>query len=284
MLRNAIEQAAAQRQDEYCWKLAWDWAPLLKRRGMLHEVLAVQRTAVLAAGRLGDRDALAHVHYELGHASGRLGDYAAADEHLLQALDLFTELGDQASVGRVRHGLAQLLTVQGRYDEALDHAVEALRLRRASAGSAAIAYSENAVGWILAHLGQADAALWYCRRALEMHTRVRQPHRHRRHPRQHRLRLRPARRLRAVHRALRAALEMYRLLGDLQGEAASRLAPRRRAARLGAAGRRPAQLGAGARAARPDSRRGHRRGERAACPVPAAGRWPWAVSTYARQE
>ena len=35
----------------------------------------MQRTAVLAAGRLGDRDALAHVHYELGHVSGRLGDY-----------------------------------------------------------------------------------------------------------------------------------------------------------------------------------------------------------------
>ncbi len=106
VLHNVIEQAAAQRQDEYCWKLAWDWAPLLKRRGRLHELLAVQRTAVLAAGRLGDRDALAHVHYELGHVSGRLGDYESADEHLRQALDLFTDLGDLVSVGRVRHGLA----------------------------------------------------------------------------------------------------------------------------------------------------------------------------------
>ena len=170
MLHNVIEQAAARHQDEQCWKLAWYWAPLLHRRGRMHEVLAVQRTAVLAAGRLGDRDALAHVHCELGHVSGRLGDYGAADEHLRQALDLFTELGDRASVGTVRYGLAVLLTQQNRYDEALDYAVEALRLRRLLEDSAAIAYSENSVGWILAHLGQPDAALWYCRRALEMHS------------------------------------------------------------------------------------------------------------------
>ena len=55
MLRNVIEQAAARRQDEHCWKLAWYWAPMLKRRGRLHEALAVQETAALAAGRLGDR-------------------------------------------------------------------------------------------------------------------------------------------------------------------------------------------------------------------------------------
>jgi DNA-binding SARP family transcriptional activator/tetratricopeptide (TPR) repeat protein len=223
VLRNVIEQAAARRQDELCWKLAWDWAPLLKRRGMLHELLAMQRTAVLAAGRLGDRDALAHVHYELGHASGRLGDYRAADDHMRQALDLFTELGDRASVGRARHGLAQLLNAQGRYDEALDHAVEALRLRRSAPDRAVIAYSENAVGWILAHLGQADAGLWYCRRALEMHTESGS-------------RTGIADTLDSIafaHGQLadyeqsiahyERAIEMYRVLGDLQGEANSRL-------------------------------------------------------------
>jgi tetratricopeptide (TPR) repeat protein len=223
VLYNVIEQAAARRQDEHCWKLAWDWAPLLNRRGRLHELLAVQRTAALAAGRLGDRDALAHVHCELGNVSGRLGDYVTADEHLRQALELFTDLGDQVSVGRVLYGLGVLLTQQNRYDEALDHAVEALRLRRSLGDSPAIAYSENAVGWILAHLGQPDAGLWYCRRALEMHADSGS-------------RTGIADTLDSIafaHGKLgdyqqaighyERALEMFQVLGDPQGEATSRL-------------------------------------------------------------
>ena len=223
VLRNVIEQAAARRQDEHCWKLAWYWAPLLKRRGRLHEVLAVQETAALAAGLLGDRDALAHVHYDLGHANSRLGDYRSADEHLRQSLELFTDLGDRASTGQARHGLAQLFSQQNRYDEALEHAVEGLRLRRSLEDSAAIAYSENAVGWILAHLGQPDAALWYCRRALERHTESDS-------------RTGVADTLDSIAYAYaqladyeqsvthyEQALAMYRLLGDPQGEAASRL-------------------------------------------------------------
>ena len=223
VLYNVIEQAAARRQDEHCWKLAWDWAPLLNRRGRLHELLAVQRTAALAAGRLGDRDALAHVHCELGNVSGRLGDYGTADEHLRQALELFTDLGDQVSVGLVLYGLGVLLTQQNRYDEALDHAVEALRLRRSLGDSPAIAYSENAVGWILAHLGQPDAGLWYCRRALEMHGESGS-------------RTGIADTLDSIafaHGQLgdyqqaighyERALEMFQVLGDPQGEATSRL-------------------------------------------------------------
>jgi DNA-binding SARP family transcriptional activator/tetratricopeptide (TPR) repeat protein len=169
VLQHLIEQAAARRYDEHCWKLAWYWAPLLNRRDLLPELLAAQRTAVLAAGRLGDPDALAHVHCELGHVSGRLGDYQAADEHLREALELFADLVDLPSVADSRFILAALLTQQNRWDEALEHAVEALRLHRSLAGPAAVAYSENGVGYILAHLGQPDAALWYCRRALEMH-------------------------------------------------------------------------------------------------------------------
>jgi DNA-binding SARP family transcriptional activator/tetratricopeptide (TPR) repeat protein len=224
VLRNAIEQAAARRLDEHCWELAWYWAPLLKRSGRLHEVLAVQETAALAAGRLGDRDALAHVHYDLGHANSRLGDYRSADEHLRQALELFTDLGDRASTGQARHGLAQLFSQQNRYDEALDHAVEGLRLRRSLEDSAAIAYSENAVGWILAHLGQPDAGLWYCRRALERHTESGS-------------RTGVADTLDSIAYAYaqlgdyeqsvthyERALAMYRLLGDPEGEASSRLA------------------------------------------------------------
>jgi tetratricopeptide (TPR) repeat protein len=169
VLRGVLELAAAHGLDQHCWKLAWYWAPKLKRRGQLHEVLAVQRTALTAADRLGDTDALAHVHYDLGHVSGRLRDYQAADDHLRRALALFIEVGDRAGAGQAQHGLALLLSQQDRYADALQHGIEALRLRRAFADSAAVAYSENSVGWIRAHLGGHEEALVHCRRALELH-------------------------------------------------------------------------------------------------------------------
>ena len=168
-LHAVVAMAAEQGLDDYCWRLAWYWAPLLKRRGQLLEVAALQHTALAAARRLGDPVSLAHVYYELGHVSGRLGDFAAGHAYLHQALELFTRLGDQVSVGQARHGLAVLLDQQGRYPEALEHALEALRLRRLFAGRAVVAYSENAVGWIYANLGRYREALRHCGRALELH-------------------------------------------------------------------------------------------------------------------
>jgi tetratricopeptide (TPR) repeat protein len=164
-----IAMAAEPGLGAYCWTLAWYWSPILKRRGQIQDVAALQRTALACAHRLGDPVALAHVHYDLGHVSGRLGDWAESLEHLTLALELFTELGDRASIGQVRHGLALLLDQQHRYAEALEHALEALRLRRAFAAPAVVAYSENAVGWIYAHLGRHAEALLHCGRALELH-------------------------------------------------------------------------------------------------------------------
>jgi len=169
VLHAVIALAAESGFNAYCWTLAWYWSPILKRSGQTHEVEAVLRKALACAHRLGDPVSLAHVHYDLGHVSGRLGDFAASHEHLKLALELFTELRDGANMGQVRHGLAIVLTQQDRWAEALDHAIEGLRLRRQFATPAVVAYSENAVGWIYAHLGRHVDALRHCRRALELH-------------------------------------------------------------------------------------------------------------------
>ena len=169
VLRAVVALAAERGFDGYCWKLAWLWGPLLKRRGMLHEDMAVQRIALDAARRLADLNSLGHVHYELGHVYSRMGKVAHADAHLSKSLEMFTMLGDKVSIGQVEHGLALLMNLQGRWTEALPHAIEALRLRRAFGGGAAVAYSENAVGWIYANLGNYNEALRHCRRALELH-------------------------------------------------------------------------------------------------------------------
>ena len=169
VLHGVLAMAAEQGLEEYCWTLAWYWSAILKRRGQLLEVAELQRTALAAAIRLKDPVGLAHVHYELGHVSGRLGEFVEGHAHLEHALDLFTQLGDRVGIAQARHGLAALLTQQDRYAEALGHALEALRLRRTFADTASVAYSENAVGWIYAHLGAHDDALSHCRRALSLH-------------------------------------------------------------------------------------------------------------------
>ncbi len=170
VLHAVLTMAAEQGLEEYCWTLAWYWSAILKRRGQLPEVAELQRTALAAALRLKDPVGLAHVHYELGHVSGRLGDFAEGHAHLEHALEMFTRLGDQIGIGQARHGLSLLLTQQDRWAEALEHAMEALRLRRMVTDMAAVAYSENAVGWINAHLGRHADALRHCQRALELHT------------------------------------------------------------------------------------------------------------------
>jgi DNA-binding SARP family transcriptional activator len=169
VLRAVHAMAFESGQDHSCWTLAFHWTPILLRSGQMPEVAALQRTSLASALRLRDPVALAHVHYELGHVSERLGDFDDGHAHLAQALDLFVMLGDKVNIAQARHGLSALLNRQGRYAEALEHAKEALRLRRSFAPQAMVAYSENAVGWLYAHLGQYPEALRYCGHALELH-------------------------------------------------------------------------------------------------------------------
>ena len=169
VLRAVHAMAFESGHDDSCWTLAWYWTPLLLRSGQLPAVAALQRTSLACALRLRDPVALAHVHYELGHVSERLGDFEEGHAHLAQALELFAMLGDEVNIAQTRHGLSALLNRQGRYAEALEHAKEGLRLRRSVATPAMVAYSENAVGWLYAHLGQYAEALRHCEHALELH-------------------------------------------------------------------------------------------------------------------
>ncbi len=168
-LHEVVSLAAERRYDEYCWKLAWHWSLHLKRKTLLHEAIAVLRTALRSARRMRDPASLGRMHYELGHAYARLGKAAEAHQHLGRALEMFTGIGDKVSVAQVHQGLVVLHERQGAFDRALPHAREALRLRRSFADRAAIAYSENALGWVHANLGHYEEALAHSMRALGLH-------------------------------------------------------------------------------------------------------------------
>jgi hypothetical protein len=68
--------------------------------------VAVQRTAVAAAQRLGDNAAQAQCLRGLGHAYGLLGSCQEAYDQFKQALDLYSRLGDRIGQARMYHEVA----------------------------------------------------------------------------------------------------------------------------------------------------------------------------------
>jgi tetratricopeptide (TPR) repeat protein len=83
-------------------QLPWCLSDFLSRRGHWQAYADTHDTALAAAQRLDDPDALARTRAELGFAYGLLGSYASAHTHLEHALDyyqqalrLFSDLGDR---------------------------------------------------------------------------------------------------------------------------------------------------------------------------------------------
>ena len=164
-----IGHAGAHGFDTHAWQTPWTLSPFFSRRGRWRDYAVTQQTALAAARRLDDPLAQAHAHYLLGHAQAEMGDYAAADPNVRQALDMFRKLGDRANEAVVLNGLAGMLEKQERYPEALAVALDALRMLKAVGHWWTQAILENGVGWLYAHLGQYDRALTHCQRALSLH-------------------------------------------------------------------------------------------------------------------
>ena len=161
--------AEAREFDTWAWQLPWALGPFFHRRGWLQSYTDIQQTALAAARRLDDTQALAHAHHLLGHAQLQTNDYEAAEPNFRRALDLFRELGDRANEAVVLNGLAGMLEKQERYEEALAVALDALRMLKAAGHWWTQATLENGVGWLYAHLGQYEEALTHCQRALSLH-------------------------------------------------------------------------------------------------------------------
>jgi tetratricopeptide (TPR) repeat protein len=155
--------------NDHAWQIPWTLASYFHRRSRWMDYLSTQRIALAAAQRLGDPRALAHAHYQLGHAQACLNDYDGADPHVRQALELFRELEDRASEAVVLNGMALMLERQGRYAEALDQVLDALRMLKAVGHWWTQATLENSAGWLYAHLGRYQEALAHCQRALGLH-------------------------------------------------------------------------------------------------------------------
>jgi len=116
LLRAAQLAAAATGFDACAWQLPWTLMDFFDRRGHWHDWAAIQREALAAAGRGGDRQGQAYAHWGLGVAVTLLGQLDEAHDHL--QLRLFEEPGDQARPGphpsRPRTGAAKRGPPRGR--------------------------------------------------------------------------------------------------------------------------------------------------------------------------
>lgn len=168
VLLSATNYAAVHGFDTHAWQLPSILATFLHRRRHLHDLIAMQQTAVAAAERLGDPTALAITHRELGAACTWLGRHTEAQTYLQQALHLHQGLDDREGQARTHLSLSSNYDRQGRYTKALIHDQNALDLYRAIGDRTGEARAFNYLGWDHALLKNYQQALNDCQQALNI--------------------------------------------------------------------------------------------------------------------
>jgi DNA-binding SARP family transcriptional activator/tetratricopeptide (TPR) repeat protein len=176
VLLAVLDVAADRGFDTHAWQLAWTVVTFLKRRMRPHDQIAVHRTALTAARRLGDRTGELVAHRGLGTGYRQLRRYDEATRQFRHALRLLREVGDVTGQARVHLNLAELLDLQQRTEEALDEARTGLRLSETAGDPLTHADALNTVGWYEARLGRHETALALCEESMAIQQRTADRH------------------------------------------------------------------------------------------------------------
>ncbi|MBE1484395.1 AfsR/SARP family transcriptional regulator [Plantactinospora soyae] len=172
VLHALVDWAARTGFDRHTWELAWSLTSFFNLRGYWHDQVAVQRTALDAARRIGDEAAQAHVHRNLGRAHTQLGQLDQARAQLALASELFVAVGDRANQAQTRVNIARILEQQGRDMEALHHDQRSLDLYRDAGHLTGQARALNNIACMLTRLGDHDQARDLCRQALRLNEEI----------------------------------------------------------------------------------------------------------------
>lgn len=153
-----VRAAAANGEDELCWRIAMALiTPLVlgSYQADRHEVCEI---GLQAARRAGDRWGEAWSLMSLGGALHELGlnDEAAAKDR--EAATLWRALGDAEGEGKSLNNLGNTLIAQGRLAEAAQVMEDALRIRRSLGKQREIAISLYLLGDLHAAQGNLEAA------------------------------------------------------------------------------------------------------------------------------
>jgi DNA-binding SARP family transcriptional activator len=165
----AVTRDAAERGlDQRAAQLARAMSDFLHRQGHWYDLAAIQRIALAAARRTGDRTGQADAHRNLGSAYARMGRRDAAVTQLHQALDGYRALDDHLGQGKAHLGLGFILEKDGRYRDAQEQARLAIDRFSDAADRTGQARAINSFGWCHSLLGDHRTALKYCQEALAL--------------------------------------------------------------------------------------------------------------------
>ena len=129
-LHTAAESAAIHGRYQEAAQIAAAVSGFLYSRGHWDEIAALQRAALAAARRAGDRSAQAAALNQLCRAQALTGDIPASTASQQQALALYRDLGDRCGQGDALHSLGGLHLTASDYPAAVAAARRALELYR----------------------------------------------------------------------------------------------------------------------------------------------------------
>jgi tetratricopeptide (TPR) repeat protein len=167
-LTASIAPAAESGFDRHAWQLPWFLATHLARRGYWNERVALLRTALAAATRLGDNAGQALSNRLLANAYMDLRDHDQALDCYQASADLYKQLGDRFGEAKAWAGIATVAGCQYRYNDLIVYLEYALRLQQELGHKAGEAKALIGIAMGRVALGAVPEARELCRRALTL--------------------------------------------------------------------------------------------------------------------
>ncbi|MBO0814974.1 MAG: tetratricopeptide repeat protein, partial [Actinobacteria bacterium] len=172
VLAAITSHAADSGFDAYAWQLPCMLSRFRARRGYRQQRVESLQVALAAAGRVGDLEAQARVHYELGSACNGIGRHDDGAMHAQRARELYERLGDREGEAAAIGMIGRTFELQGRASEAVEYSQRQLDLYQALGEPVRIAQALNQHGWYCALLGDTRRALDCCEQALVIFRQV----------------------------------------------------------------------------------------------------------------
>ncbi len=163
---------AHQDRPAYVWRMAWCVSDVLRRAARWPEQLQAQEAGLQAATAVGDQDAQARMHRNLGRLHIRLRRFDEAAEQFKAALAVHERLGDQVGAAHTHIALTDVHSQQDRHRQALEHGRLALAGYQAAGRDGWAGDALDVIGWEYAKLGEYRETLTHCTRALELQQRA----------------------------------------------------------------------------------------------------------------